>query len=77
MNAHTGSHAAPRRGAAVRAREEALIGRLGELGTALDGEPDPTFREATRTRLVAMGAVRTPEPVGTARARRWLGATRV
>jgi hypothetical protein len=77
VNAHTGSHAAPRRGAAVRAREEALIGRLGELGTALDGEPDPAFREATRTRLVAMAAVRTPEPVGKARARRWLGTTRV
>jgi hypothetical protein len=77
VNAHTGSHAAPRRGAAVRAREEALIGRLGELGRALDGEPDPAFREATRTRLVAMAAVRTPEPVGKARARRWLGATPV
>ena len=77
MNAHTGSHAAPRRGAVVRAREEALIGRLGELGTALDGEPDPAFREATRSRLVAMAAVRTPEPVGKARARRWLGATTV
>jgi len=77
VNAHTGSHAAPRRGAVVRAREEALIGRLGELGTALDGEPDPAFREATRSRLVAMAAVRTPEPVGKARARRWLGATTV
>jgi hypothetical protein len=77
VNAHTGSHAAPRRGAAVRAREEALMGRLGELGTALDDEPDAAFRAATRARLVAMAAVRTPEPVGKARARRWLGATAV
>jgi len=77
VNAHTGSHAAPRRGARVRAREEALIGRLGELGTALDGEPDAAFRAATRARLVAMAAVRTPEPVGKARARRWLGPTAV
>jgi hypothetical protein len=51
--------------------------RLGELGTALDGEPDPAFRQATRDRLVAMAAVRTPEPVGRARARRWLSATAV
>jgi hypothetical protein len=77
VNAHTGSHAAPRRGAAVRVREEALIGRLGELGPALDGEPDPEFRTATRARLVAMAAVRTPEPVGRTRARRRLGATAV
>jgi hypothetical protein len=77
VNAHTGSHAAPRRGAAVRAREEALVGRLGELGTALDGEPDPAFRAATRARLVAMAAVRTPGPVGRTRALRRLGATAV
>ncbi|TFV65404.1 UNVERIFIED_ORG: hypothetical protein E4P37_09845, partial [Bacillus sp. AZ43] len=46
----------------VRDREDALVARLQELGPALDGEPDPAFRAATRARLVAMAAVRTPEP---------------
>jgi hypothetical protein len=77
VNAHNGSHAAPRRGAAVRAREEALMARLGVLGTALDGEPDPAFRTATRARLVAMAAVRTPEPATRTRARRLFGGTAV
>ncbi|WP_448626750.1 DUF5667 domain-containing protein [Geodermatophilus sp. URMC 64] len=43
-------------------REEALVTRLRDLGRALDGEPDPEFRAMTRARLVAMAAVRTPEP---------------
>jgi hypothetical protein len=48
--------------AVVREREDAVVARLHGLGATLDGEPDAAFRAATRTRLVAMAAVRTPEP---------------
>jgi hypothetical protein len=58
---HDGPVASSRR-AAVRDREETVVARLRSLGTAMDGEPDPAFREATRARLVAMAAVRSPEP---------------
>ncbi|MGY1619367.1 DUF5667 domain-containing protein [Geodermatophilus sp. SYSU D00691] len=77
MSAHTGSPAAHRRGAAARAQEEALVARLADLGTALDGEPDPAFRDATRARLVAMAAVRSPEPAARRTLRRFAGATAV
>jgi hypothetical protein len=43
-------------------REAAVVARLHELAPHLGGEPDPAFRAATRARLVAMAAVRTPEP---------------
>jgi hypothetical protein len=46
----------------VRDREEMVVARLHALAPQLDGEPDPDFRAATRARLVAMAAVRTPEP---------------
>jgi hypothetical protein len=46
----------------VRDREELVVARLHALAPHLDGEPDPDFRAATRARLVAMAAVRTPEP---------------
>ncbi|WP_116450983.1 DUF5667 domain-containing protein [Blastococcus litoris] len=46
----------------VHEREEAVVARLHGLAPHLDGEPDPAFRAATRARLVAMAAVRTPEP---------------
>jgi hypothetical protein len=46
----------------VRDREDAVVARLSELAPHLDGEPDPAFRAATRARLVAMAAVRTPAP---------------
>jgi Domain of unknown function (DUF5667) len=46
----------------VHQREEAVVARLHGLAPHLDGEPDPDFRAATRARLVAMAAVRTPEP---------------
>ena len=63
MSAHEGSPAGTRR-AAVRERdserEQTVIARLSTLAPALDGEPDPAFRAATRARLVAMAAVRTP-----------------
>jgi hypothetical protein len=60
VNAHHRGPALQSRRAAVRDREGALLERLTELGTALDGEPDPGFRATTRARLVAMAAVRTP-----------------
>ena len=46
----------------VRDREDAVIARLHSLAPHLDGEPDPEFRAATRARLVAMAAVRSPAP---------------
>ena len=50
------------RRASVHGREAALEDRLRALATDLDDEPSPDFRAATRTRLVAMAAVRSPEP---------------
>jgi hypothetical protein len=47
----------------VTDREEMVVTRLQALAPHLDGEPDPVFRAATRARLVAMAAVRSPEPV--------------
>lgn len=46
----------------VHEREELVVARLNDLAPHLDGEPDPAFRATTRARLVAMAAVRTPEP---------------
>src|SRR3954454_14093555 len=46
----------------VRDREDAVVAALRGLAPHLDGEPDPAFRAATRARLVAMAAVRSPEP---------------
>lgn len=62
MTTHDSAPAAPSRRAAVPASEEALVARLRTLSTALDGEPSPQFRAATRARLVAMAAVRQPAP---------------
>jgi hypothetical protein len=65
VSLHDGPAAGGRR-AAVRERrataDAALETRLRGLGPALDGEPDPAFRAATRARLVAMAAVRSPAP---------------
>lgn len=44
------------------AREDLVVARLHALAPDLDGEPDPEFRAATRARLVAMAAVRSPAP---------------
>src|SRR3954447_1096754 len=46
----------------VRDREDAVVAALQQLAPHLDGEPDPAFRAATRARLVAMAAVRSPQP---------------
>src|SRR4051794_24278291 len=49
-----------------------VVARLHALAPHLDGEPDPGFRAATRARLVAMAAVRTPDPAPVPRVRRLL-----
>ncbi|MGY1691311.1 DUF5667 domain-containing protein [Geodermatophilus sp. SYSU D01105] len=72
MNAYDGPAPARPRRAAVRAQEDATLARLQALATALDDAPDPAFRAATRERLVAMAAVRTPEPAARWRLRRLL-----
>jgi hypothetical protein len=64
--------AVPRR-AAVRDREDVVVARLQALAADLDDAPDPAFRAATRDRLVAMAAVRSPQPPPT-RPRRLLAA---
>ena len=73
------SNAAPSRRAARRGDEPAsgVVTRLQELAPHLEVEPDPAFRAATRQRLVAMAAVRTPEPVRPSALRRMLAARAV
>jgi hypothetical protein len=61
VNPHDGS-AAGSRHARVRDGEDVVIDRLHRLADSLGGEPDPAFRQATRARLVAMAAVRSPAP---------------
>jgi hypothetical protein len=58
----------------VRDREELVVARLQALAPHLDGEPDPAFRAATRARLVAMAAVRSPEPEPVSGLKRLLAA---
>jgi hypothetical protein len=72
VSTHDGSAPPRSRRAVVREREDAVVARLQALTTALDDEPDPAFRAATRDRLVAMAAVRTPEPAARSRLRRLL-----
>jgi hypothetical protein len=62
------------RGSAARDREEAVVAQLHSLAPHLDGEPDAAFRAATRARLVAMAAVRSPEPQPVSPLRRLLAA---
>ncbi|GAB3310468.1 hypothetical protein GCM10027451_21360 [Geodermatophilus aquaeductus] len=61
MSAQHDAAGASRR-ASVHAREAAVEDRLRALATDLDDAPSPDFRAATRARLVAMAAVRSPEP---------------
>jgi hypothetical protein len=56
------------------AREDVVVAALQRLAPQLDGEPDPDFRAATRARLVAMAAVRTPAPQPVSGFRRLLAA---
>jgi hypothetical protein len=55
-------------------RDELVVAALQRLAPHLDGEPDPAFRAATRARLVAMAAVRSPEPEPVSRLKRLLAA---
>jgi hypothetical protein len=73
VNPHDASAAGPRR-ALVRDREDVVIARLHRLAGSLDGEPDAAFRAATRARLVAMAAVRSPAPEPVTGFRRLFGA---
>ncbi|GAB4080617.1 hypothetical protein GCU67_03580 [Modestobacter muralis] len=61
-----------RRGSAA---EDALLARLEALGTDHAVVPDEAFRAVTRERLVAMAAVRTPEPAPNGTLRRWLASS--
>jgi hypothetical protein len=58
----------------VRDREDAVVAALHQLAPHLDGEPDPAFRAATRARLVAMAAVRSPAPEPVTGFKRFLAA---
>ncbi len=75
MSTHESDAASSRR--AARAGDEPAAGvvtMLQEIAPHLEVEPDPAFRAATRQRLVAIAAVRTPEPVRPSRLRRLLAA---
>ena len=74
MTTHAGATPPARRRAAVRDREDAVVARLHQLAADLDDAPDPRFRAATRDRLVAMAAVRTPQPAPRSGLRRLLAA---
>ena len=56
------------------ASDDVVVAALQRLAPHLDGEPDPAFRAATRARLVAMAAVRTPPPEPATGFRRILAA---
>jgi hypothetical protein len=56
------------------ARDDMVVARLHALAPHLDGEPDPAFRAATRARLVAMAAVRSPAQEPASRLKRLLAA---
>ena len=60
MTTHDGATPPRSRRAAVRTGEDAVVARLQQLAADLDDAPDPRFWAATRDRLVAMAAVRTP-----------------
>jgi hypothetical protein len=59
---HDGATPAGGRRAVVRDREDAVLARLQQLAADLDDAPDPRSRAAIRDRLVAMAAVRAPQP---------------
>jgi hypothetical protein len=67
---HDGATPAGGRRAVVRDRGDAVVARLHQLAADLDDAPDPRFRAATRDRLVAMAAVRAPQPARRAGLRR-------
>ncbi len=60
------------RRAVVREQEDAVVARLQQLAADLDDAPDARFRAVTRDRLVAMAAVRAPQPAPRSGLRRLL-----
>ncbi len=54
------------------AGDDLVVARLHALAPHLDGEPDPAWQATTRARLVAMAAVRRPEPARLSPLRRLL-----
>lgn len=75
MTAHESNAASSGRAALRGDEQEArVVTMLQELAPHLGAEPDPEFRRATRQRLVAMAAVRTPEPARPSALRRLLAA---
>ncbi|MGY1683350.1 DUF5667 domain-containing protein [Geodermatophilus sp. SYSU D01176] len=72
MTTHDGATPPAARRTAVRDGEDAVVARLQQLAADLDDAPDPRFRAATRDRLVAMAAVRTPQPAPRSGLRRLL-----
>jgi hypothetical protein len=74
VTTHDGATPPGSRRAAVRDREDAVVTRLQHLAADLDDAPDPRFRAATRERLVAMAAVRAPQPAPRSGLRRLLAA---
>jgi hypothetical protein len=70
---------AQRKGATGRpgsAVEDALVDRLSSLSAEMAATPDEEFRSATRARLVAMAAVRTPDEAAVRRPASSSGALR-
>jgi hypothetical protein len=61
---------------AGESRDDMVVAALHRLAPHLDGEPDPDFRAATRARLVAMAAVRSPQPEPVSGLKRLLTARR-
>lgn len=72
MTTHESDAAPSRRAAPGTDETTGVVTLLHELAPHLDVEPDPAFRQATRQRLVAMAAVRTPEPARLSPLRRLL-----
>jgi hypothetical protein len=73
VTTHDGAGPPGGRRAVVREQEDAVVARLQQLAADLDDAPGAPFRIATRDRLVAMAAVRPPQPAARAGLRRLLG----
>ncbi|WP_448610326.1 hypothetical protein [Geodermatophilus sp. URMC 60] len=74
MSTRDGAEPPGGRRAVVREREDAVVARLQRLAADLDDAPDARFRSATRDRLVAMAAVRSPQRAPRSGLRRLLAA---
>ena len=75
MTTHESNAATSRRAARRGDEQDArVVTMLQDLAPQLEVDPDPEYRRAARQRLVAMAAVRTPEPVRPTGLRRLLAA---